>query len=180
MKTYYAENPRYAAESRKRSREWRASNPTRLLNVVRKWRSKNKDKHNRSNKKWRLLHPKQSTECSISWQRRNTARVRSNARQRYVLRHAEALARLAAKRAKRRGAHTEDCTSKISLLERAAKFCRWCCVPLSRTNFSIDHIVAIANGGKHRPDNLAASCRKCNSSKAANDISTWLPTVIQY
>lgn len=53
----------------------------------------------------------------------------------------------------------------------------WSCVYCGTRNgpFEVDHIVAVANGGTHDPDNLALSCRPCNRSKGAKTLEEWLP-----
>lgn len=76
------------------------------------------------------------------------------------------------RRARLRGAESENCTAKIALL-RLERFCRWCCTRLTVENFSIDHIVPLFKGGNHKPDNLAAACLRCNLSKGTKLIGEW-------
>jgi len=38
-----------------------------------------------------------------------------------------------------------------------------------------DHIIAVTKGGKSTPENLATSCKSCNSSKRNADIQHWKP-----
>lgn len=65
-----------------------------------------------------------------------------------------------------------DCSDKIQLLNQE-RFCHWCCVALTEENRSIDHVVPIARGGRHHPDNLVAACKPCNCSKGKKLISEW-------
>lgn len=39
----------------------------------------------------------------------------------------------------------------------------------SRNDLTIDHIIPVVKGGGNDPDNLQTLCRKCNSSKGANN-----------
>jgi 5-methylcytosine-specific restriction endonuclease McrA len=43
----------------------------------------------------------------------------------------------------------------------------------SMENIEIDHIVPLARGGTHTPENLAPACRSCNRSKGAKLLSEW-------
>lgn len=180
MRGYYASNAAYREYAIQKSRKWRRDNPDRLRKQVQDWRERNPEKHNLSNKKWRDAHPKQSNECTRSWERRNRTRARATKRRWYRNNRVACVEQLAANRAKRRGYFVAACSAKAALLRITSKFCRWCCTGLTDSNFSLDHIVAINAGGRHPPNNLAACCRRCNSSKGDKDISAWLPTVVQY
>jgi hypothetical protein len=47
--------------------------------------------------------------------------------------------------------------------------CYWCKAVVAKPNRSVDHIIALANGGSHAVANLCCSCFRCNSSKQAKD-----------
>jgi 5-methylcytosine-specific restriction endonuclease McrA len=47
------------------------------------------------------------------------------------------------------------------VLARAGGRCEWPGCTAWAT--SVDHVIPLAYGGTHHPDNLRASCRKCNS-----------------
>lgn len=40
-------------------------------------------------------------------------------------------------------------------------------------NIEVDHVIPVARGGTHTPDNLVAACRRCNRSKGAKMLSEW-------
>lgn len=53
-------------------------------------------------------------------------------------------------------------------LQRIGDAQRWrcaCCAKDIRRAFTMDHITALANGGKHEPLNLQLLCRSCNAKK---------------
>ena len=52
-----------------------------------------------------------------------------------------------------------------SVLKRDDHTCHYC----GSHAESVDHILAVANGGDHRDQNLVACCTACNSSKGARD-----------
>lgn len=52
-------------------------------------------------------------------------------------------------------------------------YCYYCDKRISGKKAHIDHMVPLARGGSHRPDNLCASCAHCNQTKHAKLISEW-------
>ena len=94
------------------------------------------------------------------WKKKNPAKVRDlNERRRHLKRAATLVS-------------PQECADKIEELRREC-FCRWCCIRLTPSNRSIDHIIPLARGGAHIPDNLAAACRTCNSSKNDKFLHEW-------
>lgn len=87
----------------------------------------------------------------------------------------------AARKAKIRGATTVS-FNPITVLERDGWRCYLCGVDtpkVLRGTYEpnapeLDHIIALANGGEHSPDNTACACRQCNGFKSAND--NYIPT----
>lgn len=67
------------------------------------------------------------------------------------------------RRARMRFVETASCLLKIRELRKATT-CHWCGARLHPA--TIDHIIPIARGGSHTPDNLVAACLRCNCSKA--------------
>lgn len=76
------------------------------------------------------------------------------------------------RRARKFLTQSQDCTARIILL-RESCFCHWCCDPL--TKIDIDHVTPLSRGGEHIPDNLVASCPRCNRAKSNKLVSEWLP-----
>lgn len=52
---------------------------------------------------------------------------------------------------------------RASVLRRDDHTCHYCGAHAE----SVDHVLAVANGGDDRAENLVASCQSCNSSKGA-------------
>jgi len=59
----------------------------------------------------------------------------------------------------------------MEVWEREGYTCAYCG---STENLTIDHIVALADGGSHSLDNLTVACQSCNSSKGAKPLIEWL------
>lgn len=51
--------------------------------------------------------------------------------------------------------------------------CTYCGCFISGRGIEVDHIIPLARGGDHHPDNFALSCRKCNGSKSDYMLSEW-------
>lgn len=77
------------------------------------------------------------------------------------------------RRARKHSGPIVDCKEKIAEL-LGAEACHWCLSPFSKgSKPTIDHVVALADGGSHTPDNLVAACRRCNFSKGSKRVEEW-------
>lgn len=59
---------------------------------------------------------------------------------------------------------------RTRVFERDGFQCRYCA---SENDLTADHVVALVRGGTNDIDNLATSCRPCNSSKGDRLLSDW-------
>ena len=159
MRAYNRSTPERLEKSRKQALDYARSHRKEAIERVRQWRIKNRERfnaqlRNRYARNQETIRQKQRKyydkyKHNIKWHKRN---------------------------ALLKGCRTEDCTAKIALL-RLERFCRWCCDKLTEVNRTIDHIIPLNRGGHHIPDNLAASCARCNFSRGDKMIEDWLPTI---
>ena len=49
----------------------------------------------------------------------------------------------------------------------------------SAERLTLDHVVALANGGSHTEDNLVVACKSCNSSKGQKPLEEWIATRVR-
>lgn len=49
----------------------------------------------------------------------------------------------------------------------------------STEKLTLDHVVALANGGSHTEDNLVVACKSCNSSKGKKPLEEWIATRVK-
>lgn len=56
----------------------------------------------------------------------------------------------------------------------AIEICSYCQKHIEPNRRTIDHVVALAKGGLHHPDNLVMACGNCNSEKSTKDVSDYL------
>ena len=84
-----------------------------------------------------------------------------------------------ARRAKQAGIdlseHQRTLAEQFYASLRAKPFvrCYWCGARISDSDIHVDHVIALAKGGNHAVENLAASCRPCNQSKCAKLPHEW-------
>jgi 5-methylcytosine-specific restriction protein A len=65
-----------------------------------------------------------------------------------------------------RGYNSEWNRVRLTILDRDRWSCTYCGKHLEGADATVDHIVALANGGDRTdPSNLTSSCRSCNSRK---------------
>lgn len=153
-------------------REERANNPDAV-----RARARNYNKRNRA----RVLECKRASyqrckkQCAITnarWVKNNKERAKAIKRA-WSKRNPEYMLAAANKRrAIKKLVTAGDCRAKTGLL-RMARFCHWCCAALNDNNRTVDHVVPLARGGGHTPDNLVAACKTCNYSKGKKLISEW-------
>ena len=77
------------------------------------------------------------------------------------------------KKLRRRGYEQHGKVDRKAIFDRDG----WCCVycgtvvhepydPCSDTSATIDHVIPLAKGGKHVPENCVTSCKRCNTKKS--------------
>jgi 5-methylcytosine-specific restriction endonuclease McrA len=142
---------------------------------MRKWRAVNADRYRARRRRYRAKH--RNKELA---RRRELARLPENklkAKLGYKRWAQSELGRSYFKerdhrrRARMRFVETASCLVKIRELRKATA-CHWCGTKLDA--ITIDHVIPIARGGSHTPDNLVAACLRCNSSKRERLPLEWI------
>ncbi len=188
MRAWHKRHPGYASQVYRKSRD---KNPDGIKAFHRAYRLKNKDRIRLKNAEYK----KANREKVLQWKRESYQRTKAKCLASAKAWHkanpekTRIAGRAWSKRNKEHGAESRrirrtrqanggvfDCSKKIALL-KLERFCQWCCCRLTPKNFTIDHIIAIARGGRHHPENLAACCQSCNSSKCDKVLADWLPTL---
>lgn len=107
---------------------------------MKKWRAANKDKASYFGREWRKANPDAVREKGCT---RRARKVGSGG----TFTDADVMAKLTAQGCK----------------------CYWCAEPLpeDRSKIHADHYIPLARGGSNGPENIVASCPKCNIAKGA-------------
>ena len=124
----------------------------------RRYHNVHRERRNRRSCAWHEEHSGYRREYHRQWREANPDKARENGR-RY--------------RARKKGATIQP-VNEAAIYERDGHMCMYCGTTHNR--LSIDHIVALNNGGAHAEDNLVVACRSCNSSKNATPLVEWLQT----
>lgn len=160
-KKHYSENAgRLRADAQVRSaRRWK-ENREKVLGEGRRWRNANLEQVRKAgrerSKKFRTENPQEARRRIADWERRNRDKVQGYTRKRRKMRM-EAV-----------GSHTQDDLTKILNLQKNA--CANCFTKFDGSVIrTLDHIVALSNGGSENPDNLQFLCKSCNCKKSDLD-----------
>lgn len=135
---------------------WRSKNPQLVKAHQLKVREKNREKARLATQKWREADPERAKKSRNASNARNPEKHRNHAKLR------KALVRGAI------GTHTSEDLRQILAMQKNK--CAHC-----RTKFTggckatLDHIIAIKNGGSNFRNNLQFLCGPCNSSKGSRD-----------
>ncbi len=171
---YRKKNPESAKISDVKSR---VKNSVKRAQQAADWRQRNKERveayrleyeklrrldRSDSKREAYALDAEPHRERARNWRKKNPDKVKSA---KYVY------------RARKRGAnqnHTE--VERIDLLEKQGHICAnpHCRTHLTVDNRTVDHILALVNGGSNAIENLQWLCRPCNSRKSNLDHEKWL------
>lgn len=137
------------ARHRARSRAWALANPERAQEAQQRWREKNPERRREAHRAWRHANP----------ERRRAHCTATKSKRRAAMRKGEAAT----------GAQVADV--RWSLFGRC-----YYCGECAGDDITVDHVVALVNGGSPAADNLVPSCVTCNSSKQNKSARDWLTT----
>ncbi len=141
---------RYAASHRKeaveRASKWQRANKERRRAYMEKYYAANREKFLKKTRDWKGENPEKARALGSDYAARRKARLA--------------------------GGDSEAC--KRVMAREAGKKVHRCyyCKKRFRGEFHFDHVIALANGGKHDPSNLAVSCPACNCSKQAKPVGS--------
>lgn len=130
------------------ARSYYAADPARGVDAQRQYRLRHPKAVAERQRRWR----EENQDWILDWRAENIERVRGYRRVSETRRRAGFTASpLADKR-------------MLALRETPCVYCGAC------TDSCADHVIAIAAGGPHVPENLVAACRSCNASKGSRPL----------
>ena len=115
----------------------------------------NREKELARRKRYYEAHREEGTACMKRWREVNPEKHAAQTQRR---------------RARKAGATVEPFDERL-VWERDGRECAYCG---STENLTLDHIVPLAKGGAHSPDNLCVLCKSCNSSKGMKNLGEWM------
>lgn len=102
---------------------------------------------------YRKAHPEIYRKASQEWRDRNPDKVRKSN---------------AVRRARERNAPVVTPIDRATIWDRDNGICHLCGQPCDPSNWHLEHLMPLARGGSHAPDNVAVSHPSCNRRKHAN------------
>ena len=136
-------------------RRWRKANPRSVRAAKRRHRENHYEEVLEAERQYRQTHRDEIHSRCRRWAQAHPETVREIARR---------------KRARKRELYVADIDEK-AIFERDGYKCVYCG---ATENLTIDHVVALANGGPHAPFNVVTCCASCNSSKGIKPVVAWL------
>lgn len=148
-------------------RERAKANPDAVKARRKRYYAENRELHIRKAKEWQTNNRERHNE----WNRRNAKTEAGRARQR----QANWNRRAKVYRAKVDGAPPITHDWFLQLCAEHNHRCFYCWG--QGMKLSADHVVAIANGGKHVRENIVPSCKSCNSRKSDIEATKFCPAI---
>lgn len=164
-------------KKRQRDREYAAAHREENKARAKAWWEANKERAKESNKKWRLANPERFNTFRKNWAIRN--KEKNAIIQRKYITSLEGKMSKAQRAHKRRVLVADGATittKELQEMRRSAKSCHYC--GSENNPLTVDHVVAIANGGKHQRENIVFACRSCNCKKSTKDANTFAMEVM--
>ncbi len=160
-------------------RAYYLKNRDKVAETNRQYVIKNKDAVKLRSKNYRNKNSEKILERVKSYAQQYPERVRA-----YKKKYHDAHKREAALRVKIRRAKLKDALITEEKAQRVYDFyswmknqdyvtCTYCGAYIPGSSLQVDHIIPVARGGDHDPDNFAVSCRPCNLSKSDFLLSEW-------
>lgn len=167
--------------ARQRARVWAEKNPERLKSNTRSYYLNNKSKIKNYGKRWRAAN---LDRANAAVRRARRARFeakpdvfRAAYRAWYAANLDKAQAKIHRRRARRMASDGHVSARDLrDLREMSLGLCAYCLK--ATTKLTIEHVIALAAGGVHSPENLVMACRPCNYSKGAKGI-LWMVSALQ-
>lgn len=139
-------------------RGWRAVNRGRESTQQRERRQRDGEQIRARERELYALNKEKIRARKNAWDKANPEKKRA-ARDPYKSRHY-----VAKRKALMRGARAEP-VNFVEILIRDRGLCGICHQPIMETTIELDHVVPLAAGGWHAPDNVQLAHRSCNRRK---------------
>ena len=176
--------PAVAKKASQSSRRWRKTNAESVRETNRRWQNANSEKARETNRRWQKENPdkvsKKSRRCrernldkylerTRRWKRDNADKVRELCRRRDALRRC----------ARRQALHP---VTRHQIDVRFALWsyhCAFCGVDAThqrnhgRERLTVEHVLALTNGGLDEEANILPACSTCNTSKHNSPVEDW-------
>jgi 5-methylcytosine-specific restriction endonuclease McrA len=133
---------------------------------MRRWCSENPEKAKAAEAQWRKANPERKAALQREYAQRHPERVLANLKRWQEENPDKYRDQVLIKRARRRGARTGEKVILDDIIQHDRGRCGICGDPIIG-QLHLDHVVPIAAGGSHEPDNVQLAHPDCNARKWA-------------
>ena len=165
---------------RKRGEKWIKENPLRKRELNDQWIIENPDKDKASKDRYRKNNPVKCLEAGKKFRKENPIKSAESSAKWKSDNPEKNAAKEQRRRAKKLHATVPDQHVTAAVIaERLALFdgCAYCDADEKLT---VDHFIALNNGGLHVASNLVGACKTCNSSKKDKPVEVWFKAQLFY
>lgn len=132
--------------------KWGKEHPELSATIRTLNREASRERRRECNRRLHALNREARREYVKEWKQRNKAKVKQyDAKRRMLIGPADPAV----------AAYYEEMHS------RSDHVCHLCELPITDGSMELDHVIPLARGGRHAPDNLKPSHRLCNTTKSA-------------
>ena len=149
----YAEEPAFREKLKARNRAWRNENAELERARTKEW------EQSETGKAWRQAYKK-----SEAYRQQQSEYFKDNPRHRACVR---------ARRARKQNATLALSPVTAEVIAERLALIDGCCYCGKNEPLTLDHVVALNDGGWHIPSNILGACRSCNASKNDRPVEQW-------
>ena len=132
-------------------RLYRVRHPEKILEYHRQWVAEHPDYYRHYHRKWRAKNPDLASAQTTHWRKSHLGQKAEINRRREVRKRQNGVEPIVVAR----------------IIERDGMFCHLCEKVVKPDEFSLDHVLPIARGGRHCESNVRVAHRRCNSRRGA-------------
>jgi 5-methylcytosine-specific restriction endonuclease McrA len=138
-----------------------------------------RDIMNKAINAWHKAHKDQMRPTRRAYRQRRLAtdptyrdQLRAGQRKHYLQHPESALENARVRRARQRGAPRVEKINRAAIIARDQSICHLCGLVVPPEEMSLDHLIPLARGGSHTPDNLAVAHLTCNKRRGTKPLAS--------
>ena len=138
-----------------------------------KYRLRHPERKAASERKWRQANPTKKSAINTKWNKANPECLRANEHRWRKANRETKRAIVERRRASKLNAIVSDRPVTPAMEAERKNLFGGCCYCGSQRKLSLEHVVALTDGGLHVEENLLGACHSCNSSKGSRPVEMW-------
>ena len=128
---------------------------------------------NESKERQRKANPEKFRAKESAWRKANPEKCRKMAKKKRKANPEGQRAKEHRREARKRNAASPLCVVTAEAIAKRKALIKGCAYCGADATLTLDHVVALNDGGLHVPSNLVGACSTCNSSKQDSPVEAW-------